>query len=109
MQTEDGVQLKEIQVPLITLVPMSMPSIEEVKIVTDTYMEIVEDEVNVSFGTKPVDIRSKNDSVEQHLNSEPSGHGCVGKIEITIRPGAVTDGMKTVIEAYEKTLRAQMP
>lgn len=101
--TTDGkIDLVNIEVPLITVVPISSARIEEMKFTTDLDIAIEHDELMVSFSAKPG-------------TNEPKGLGFDNKkkasatLELVIKPQENTDGLSKLIEGYEKALRAQIP
>lgn len=87
-----------IDVPRITLVPISPPIIEELKFTTNLDIALNEDEVMVSFSPKSY---TPEDSEKQNK--------ATALLEITIKPGEKPEGLHKLIEGYEKFLRAQIP
>ena len=97
--TADGkVETTYVQVPLITLVPISASQIEKATLSADFEMEIVNDALQLHFtdGSK-----SNNGFFKKSKTNR-------GKIEIVISPRETTDGLKLVIEGYEAILKRQI-
>jgi hypothetical protein len=100
-RTPDGVETVIAEVPLITLSPISSPRISEVKFVTDLEISTDQDgELLVSFPhPKKRGLFSGSD------NHEASS----SRIEITLKGNEPPEGLKKLIEGYERALRAQIP
>jgi len=93
----------KIDVPLITIVPISSASIDELKFTTNLDIALEKDELMVSFSPQ---------------SPEPSGLGKglgtkkkqpTALLELVIKPQEKTQGLNKLIEGYEKSLRAQIP
>jgi hypothetical protein len=93
-------QTKQIQVPLITLVPLSMPQIEKAVLTADFEIQIVEGELQLNFPSGSIAAGSKG--LFKKSKSTP------GKLEITITPHEPTEGLKQIVEAYEAILKRQI-
>lgn len=93
--------VKEVAVnaPLITLIPVYSPKIDEVKLTTNLEMVLDNDQLLVSFS---------NDEKSNSLFGSKSKTS-TAKLEIVLKPGENTEGLKDIIEGYEKVLRAQIP
>lgn len=99
--TSDGsLIMKEVHVPLITLIPLQFSKVDELKLQAELELGLADDEVHVSFGK--IAGNGKDDSGETTKRS-------IGNIEITLKPMEVSDGMEQIIEAYEKILKSQLP
>ncbi len=100
-RSADGVDIIKAEVPLLTLCPISIPRITEVKFITE--LEITtgdEDSLMVAFpGPKKHGFFSKDDDRDT-TNA---------KIEITLTGSEPPEGLKKLIEGYERALRAQIP
>lgn len=94
--TADGVVIKDVNVPLLTLVPISMSEVSEIKF--KTHLEIIDDDEQLKVSFPGKDHKSSGNGSD-HLSS----------LEITIRPHECSAGLTTLIEGYEKVLRAQIP
>jgi len=99
-QGEDGVDSTIVNVPLITLCPISSPRIKDVKFTAD--LEVTADntdELHVAFRPPKVEggenVVSK-DSTNTHIEISFVGH-------------EPPEGLQKIIEGYEKALRAQIP
>lgn len=95
-QTSNGVKMKNVQVPLITLVPVNGTQISEVKFQTDLEIMVEKEQLLVNFPSSKA-IKNQND------------HKNVTSLEITISPQQTSEGLKKLIESYEKVLRSQLP
>ena len=91
----------EVNVPLITLVPITASKIDVVKLSSEFRMNIVDNELQLDFPKKGV---SGSGSI---LEKKPIG--TLGKLEIILRPGEVSEGLDSIIEGYEKVLKMQIP
>lgn len=92
--TDKGIELIDVHVPLITLVPLSMSQVEKATIKANFDMQVVDDELQLSFSNKGDRRRSK---------------WTRGTLEITIAPHETSDGLKQLVEGYEKALKSQIP
>ena len=100
-KTEDGVEQVEVHIPLITLVPLSMSQVKEAKIKLDfdLILNKEEQEIQLSF---PSPGRRRGARKE-------GGSGSTGNLEVRIEVLDPSEGLRTVVEGYGRTLRAQMP
>jgi hypothetical protein len=105
-KTPHGPEIHDVHVPLITLVPMSMAQVSEVKLRTDLELFVEKDQLGVSFPTKCQKTKpsSKNDK-----SGADESEKCTATLEITVTPSGPSDGLLKVVEGYEKALRAQIP
>ncbi len=94
--TENGVEEVEVNVPLITLAPLTCPTIDSVEFNTRFEMEVVDEELQLNF--------SKENKDTGDMKSNRSGH-----LKIVISPQEIPEGLKSVIEGYERVLKAQIP
>ncbi len=81
-----------VEVPLITLVPVSSSQIEKATFTADFQLSIIDDDLYIDFP----DSKKKNQS------------STVGKLEIVISPKETTEGLQQIIEGYEKALKRQI-
>lgn len=93
--TEDGVEYKDVHIPLITLVPVTATEIKEVTLETDIVITECDDEVHLNF--------------ERKLCSRLIGNAKPGRLKIKVAPRDPAEGLQIVIDGYEKLLRSQMP
>lgn len=89
--------IRKVEVPLITLVPLTTTRIEKATLTADFEMELADGQVQLDFSSKP--------SRGLFRNSKST----IGRLEIIITPQDTPDGLNTVIEAYERALKAQIP
>ena len=90
----------EIDVPLITLIPVSASKIDTVKLSSEFKISIVDNDVQLDF--------PRNGSNNSLFKKETKG-GSIGTLEITLKPGDVSEGLDSLIEGYEKILKMQIP
>lgn len=101
LSPEGKAQSSKVQVPLITLVPISIPRIERATLTTDFEMEVVDGELQIDFkGTK------RRSSLGKMFGREDEKR--VGRLEITMTPQDTPEGIKLVVDAYEATLKRQL-
>jgi len=99
--TDKGVVMKNVKIPVITLIPVSLSEISEVKFKTDIEVFVEDDDLKVSFPHKNAD--SGTTTATQESPSHTS------TLEITVHPTQVSAGLKHLIQGYEKVLRGQLP
>lgn len=87
-----------IDVPLITLIPVSASKIDTVKLSSEFRISIVDDELQLDF--------PRNNGNGTFLKP---AKGSIGTLEITLKPGDVSEGLDSLIEGYEKILKMQIP
>lgn len=80
-----------VQVPLITLVPVTASKIEKATVTAEFALEVINDELQISFP-----------------NKKTSENATVGKLEIVISPQELTDGLELIIEGYASALKRQI-
>ena len=80
-----------VQVPLITLVPVTASKIEKATVTAEFALEVINDELQISFPNKKI-----------------SENATVGKLEIVISPQELTDGLELIIEGYANALKRQI-
>ncbi|WP_459209412.1 DUF2589 domain-containing protein [Aquimarina rhabdastrellae] len=98
--TTDGKVTEHIvEVPLLTVVPISSARIEELRFTTNLDIAIDNNELLVSFSN-----RSSENSEWDTTAKQPSA-----KLELIVKPQENTEGLNKLIEGYEKALRAQIP
>ena len=80
-----------VQVPLITLVPVTASKIEKATVTAEFALEVINDELQISFP-----------------NKKTPENATVGKLEIVISPQELTDGLELIIEGYANALKRQI-
>lgn len=100
MVTANGVEDHEVFVPLISLAPISNLQLSEIEIEMD--LEILEKDGDLQVGFPQL----KHNILfgDKVVSPKPNA-----KITIKIGSGGRTQGVKTLIEGYDKALRAQIP
>lgn len=103
-QAEGGkrVVASEIHVPLITLVPLSIPRIEKATLRADFEMSIVNGELQVEFKKSG----GTGGGLRGFFKRPEKPMGC---LEIAMTPQDTPEGLKLVVEAYEASLKQQIP
>ena len=81
-----------VQVPLITLVPVTASKIEKATVTAEFALEVINDELQISFPNKK--------TIRKMLRWE--------KLEIVISPQELTDGLELIIEGYANALKRQI-
>lgn len=102
-QTSEGTKMVGVEVPLITLVPLSLSQIEKVKLSADFQIQVIEDELQLLFP------KERPPGKKSLFGKDPQKEGTLGRIEITITPAELSDGLKVLVEGYEKALKSQIP
>lgn len=103
-QTANGVVMSNVKVPLITLVPLSMTQISQVKVNTSLQIHLKGEDLLVSFPAIPP--RQLDDKDDDKLQSPLP---FFTTLEVTLTPHHGTEGLKKLVEGYEKVLRSQIP
>jgi hypothetical protein len=99
-QGRDGVTSTIVNVPLITLCPISSPRIKDVKFSADLEVTADDsDELHVAFRSPQV-TGGENTITKDSTNT---------RIEISLVGHEPPEGLQKIIEGYEKALRAQIP
>lgn len=83
----------EIQVPLLTIVPVCATKIEKATLTSEFGLDVEEDEVQINF----VDPTQHKDNI------------AYGKVEIIISPQDPPKGLDLLVNAYNNILRRQIP
>ena len=96
-QTENGIEYLNVEVPLITLSPITMSHIEKATLKANFEMEIVDDELQINFTNRERSAFGKRNKSTR------------GQLEITIAPTESPEGLLQLIEGYEKVLKSQIP
>jgi len=99
-QSDDGVDSTIVNVPLITLCPISSPRIKDVKFTAE--MEVTTDDTDELFvAFRPPQVTGGRDGVTKDSTNT--------RIEISLVGHEPPEGLQKIIEGYEKALRAQIP
>jgi len=99
-QGDDGVDSTIVNVPLITLCPISSPRIKDVKFTAD--MEVTADDSDELFvAFRPPQVTGGENSIVKDSTNT--------RIEISLVGHEPPEGLQKIIEGYEKALRAQIP
>lgn len=93
--TEKGMEERDIEVPLLTLAPISCPTIESVEFSSRFEMTIIDESLSLDFS------KDNKDSSDSKSNRS-------GELRIKISPQEVPEGLKTIIEGYERILKTQI-
>jgi hypothetical protein len=95
---EGKVETTEIQVPLITMVPLSTSQIEKATLTAEFILEIVDNELQLNFPGR------KSNGMFQKKRKTTNG-----KLEIVISPQEPSEGLKLIVEAFDAALKRQIP
>lgn len=93
------IEKQKVDVPLITVVPISSARIESLRFTTELEIALEDNNLMVSFS---------NSNGEGFL-SKGKKKTNIATLEIDIRPQENTEGLNKLIEGFEKQLRAQIP
>ena len=100
-RTADGMDTVVAEVPLLVLSPLNTPKVEKVKFTADLEVSTNDDnEVLVSFPNQKKESFFSGNGQEKSTNAH---------LEITIKAGESPEGLRKIIEGYERALRAQIP
>ncbi|KZN40862.1 DUF2589 domain-containing protein [Pseudoalteromonas luteoviolacea] len=105
-RTEDGIDTVDAEVPLLALVPISSPRITEVKFKTDLEISTNDqDKLMVTFAKNTTKFGFRDKIIG------PSGgeNTANAQLEIILTGNEPPEGLKKLIEGYERALRAQIP
>lgn len=99
-ETSDGIQTLSVDVPLLTIVPVASPRVSEVKFKTNLEVSVNDNEkLEVSFVGNNSGGLFKSDKKPNHM----------AELEITINADEPPEGLRKLIEGYDRALRAQIP
>lgn len=103
--TADGVEVHDVHVPIIALLPMNQIQISEVKVRLDLDIFLEKDALKVNFTQKRMhdahgNMLEKGQHIAAHANAS---------LEVVLSPSMPPEGLKLLIDGYEKALRAQIP
>jgi hypothetical protein len=99
---QDGTAVtNEVHVPLITLVPLSMPQIEKVTLTADFEMTVADGELRLEFANRSSAVVGIGGLFKKQDTQ-------TGRLEIVMTPQETPAGMKLVMEAYEANLKQQL-
>ncbi|WP_028025342.1 DUF2589 domain-containing protein [Enterovibrio calviensis] len=99
-ETSEGIHTISVDVPLLTLVPVASPRVSEVKFRTN-----LEVNVNESNGLDVSFAGNNNGGLFKAGKKENP----TAELEITINADEPPEGLKKLVEGYERALRAQIP
>ncbi|MDI1430028.1 DUF2589 domain-containing protein [Polyangium sorediatum] len=108
--TKEGPGVHTVYVPLIALAPVSFARVSEVRFKTDLHLSAAGDELAVSFpssgeasgGPPPA-------SAAPDGGATPKGTPTSASIEIVVSETPLSQGLRLLVEGYERALRAQIP
>ena len=101
--TKEGPTVQKVNVPLIILIPLSQVELKEMHFSTELDLSVSGDALQVSF--------PKQTLKSQELREEraKSGNGGKAHLEVKICAMETPDGLKYIVDGYERALRAQVP
>jgi len=91
--TAKGPAVHEVTVPLLVLVPFTLTEVSNIKFTTELDVRLIDDELDISFPTK---------------GTEPIENS-IASLEINLDKSIPPDGLRKLIEGYDRALRAQIP
>ncbi|MBB1384655.1 MULTISPECIES: DUF2589 domain-containing protein [Pseudoalteromonas] len=97
----NGPKISYVDVPIITLTPISSQKIQEVSIKAN--LEVTANDQNELFVAFPKQAQGGIFSKSQERNTSNV------EIEIKLQGGETPEGLQKLIEGYERSLRAQIP
>ena len=99
-QGANGVESTIVNVPLITLCPISSPRIKDVKFSADLEVTTdTDDQLIVAF--RPPQVKGGDNTITKDTTNT--------RIEISLVGHEPPEGLQKIVEGYEKALRAQIP
>ena len=110
MVTRDGPAVHTVHVPLITLAPYVATQISKLTFKADLEVQTTDEgKLNVSF-TPPAAPPGEG-GAEGAAGEQAGGRsrGANASIEIVVESMPASDGLRKIIEGYERALRAQIP
>lgn len=105
-QGADGVESTIVNVPKITLSPISSPRIKDVKFTAD--LEVTTEENDGKEGHEELKVAFRSPQVSGGENTVTKDSTNT-HIEICLVGHEPPEGLQKIIEGYEKALRAQIP
>ncbi|MBF8221889.1 hypothetical protein [Halomonas sp. 328] len=100
--TAQGPRVHPVYVPLISLAPISMSELDEVRFKTALEVSIDDDDsLQVGFPRRPA-----AEVGEASAGEPPPGQAM---LEVVVKGRPPTDGLRSLIEGYDRALRAQIP
>lgn len=104
LATPEGPRIQVVHVPLISLVPLSQVQLKELNFSTELDLSVHGDALQVSF---PKRQAAAEDSRDNQSPSAPKGTRA--QLEVKISAMETPEGLKYVVDGYERALRAQIP
>ncbi len=101
--TRNGPGIQTVNVPLITLIPLSQVELREMSFSTELELSVNGDALQVSFPKRTLKAK------EMAEEGAKQGHGGKAKLEVKIAAMETPDGLKYIVDGYERALRAQVP
>lgn len=105
-QSADGVESTIVNVPKITLSPISSPRIKDVKFTAD--LEVTTEENDNAEGSEELKVAFRTPQISGGENIV-TRDATNTHIEICLVGHEPPEGLQKIIEGYEKALRAQIP
>lgn len=86
----------EVNVPLITLVPLQTHQIEKIVLTSDFQLEVIDNEVEITFA------KARNTFFSKKTNANKC------RLEITMKVKETTEGLRLIVEGYENVIKRQI-
>jgi hypothetical protein len=90
------VKMTDVQVPLITLVPLTISEIKKATVSVEFEMDVVDGDLQLDFTSRSSGGLFRKKKKIKH-----------GKIDIILTPRDSTEGVKILVEGYERMLKRQ--
>ncbi|WP_223670413.1 DUF2589 domain-containing protein [Kangiella shandongensis] len=101
--TSEGGESHNVRVPLLSLVPLNSIQLSKLKFTTDLALSVVDDELQISFPEqKKAGLLKKS----KESDNADSHHATLEVVIDCIEP---PQGLKKLVEGYDRALRAQIP
>lgn len=93
------VEMTDVHVPLITLVPLSMTKVEKTTLTADFDIEIVDGDLQLNF----INRSAMSSGIFKKSKSTTRG-----TLEIVLSPQESTEGLKLLVDGYEAIIKRQI-
>ncbi|HEU4717324.1 MAG TPA: DUF2589 domain-containing protein [Bacteroidia bacterium] len=105
MEVDGSITMIDVDVPLVTLIPIEFTKIDKVKITAQFGLQVINNDLQIIFSNEAPKKKWSLFGGSKTDDKTPSP----GQLEITIRPSETPEGLKKMIDGYDKVLRAQIP
>lgn len=102
-ETANGFETHDVHVPILTLLPVTMPQISELKFTTDLELHLDDN------GDLKVGFPSSKNATSLLKKLDEGERKSIATLEIVFNASNMSTGLQKIVEGYEKALRAQIP